>query len=97
MKDNPEEYKIVMERVVEHYYRNQRKWGQQNHTPAEWLAILSEEFGEVAREVNEKTFRSPSDIDLYYELADMIAVGISMMSALVSDELLKSIREENDH
>lgn len=27
------------------------KWGEQNHDPATWLAILTEEVGEVAKEI----------------------------------------------
>lgn len=29
------------------------KWGAQRHSPAEWLTILAEEFGELAKEVCE--------------------------------------------
>ncbi len=27
-----------------------RKWGQQDHTPIEWIAILTEEVGEASKE-----------------------------------------------
>lgn len=29
------------------------KWGEQNHHPALWMAILGEEYGEVCKEVND--------------------------------------------
>lgn len=31
--------------------RQIEKWGTQTHTPAMWLAILTEEVGEVAKEI----------------------------------------------
>lgn len=31
--------------------RQLKKWGQQDHDPATWLAILTEEVGEVAEEI----------------------------------------------
>lgn len=34
------------------------KWGYQIHSPAEWLAIATEEFGEAAKEVVELHFAS---------------------------------------
>ena len=30
-----------------------KKWGEQNHEPALWYAILGEEFGEVGKEICE--------------------------------------------
>ncbi|MDV3675108.1 hypothetical protein OZ664_20005 [Elizabethkingia sp. HX WHF] len=30
--------------------RQDEKWGQQDHKPIEWVAILTEEVGEVAKE-----------------------------------------------
>jgi hypothetical protein len=32
-------------------HRQLMKWGVQTHTPAEWLLILAEEFGELSKEV----------------------------------------------
>lgn len=37
--------------------RQDAKWGPQNHLQMVWLGILSEEFGEAAKEVNELHFR----------------------------------------
>ncbi len=36
---------VVLERM-----RQDAKWGEQNHPEAMWLAILAEEFGEVAKD-----------------------------------------------
>ena len=40
---------ISLERVVQ-----DKKWGQQHHPVITWLAILAEEVGEVAREVEDQ-------------------------------------------
>jgi len=39
----------VLDDVVEERLRQEKKWGQQNHNPFEYLAILGEEVGEVNR------------------------------------------------
>lgn len=36
--------------------RQNEKWGEQNHSPLEWIAILTEEVGEVAKEAHEFHF-----------------------------------------
>lgn len=40
-------YDVIQERL-----RQDAKWGPQSHTEGEWLAILAEEIGEAAREVD---------------------------------------------
>jgi hypothetical protein len=40
----------ILEEVGSELERQHRKWGQQNHMPTEWLAILVEEVGEVSKE-----------------------------------------------
>jgi NTP pyrophosphatase (non-canonical NTP hydrolase) len=39
--------------LVEERRRQDELWGEQNHTPHEWLAILMEEVGEIAKDVAE--------------------------------------------
>lgn len=41
-------YDIVRERK-----RQDEKFGEQNHDPLKWLAIIGEEFGEVSKEIIE--------------------------------------------
>jgi NTP pyrophosphatase (non-canonical NTP hydrolase) len=55
------------------------KWGVQTHSPAEWLAILAEEFGEVAKEVVDGV-QEPRD--LMKELHQVAAVAIAFAEAL---------------
>ena len=46
----------VLQEILTERSRQDNKWGQQNHGPAVWLMILSEEFGEAAREINDFHF-----------------------------------------
>ena len=39
--------------VVAERKRQDDKWGEQNHSPYKWMAILGEEFGETCREAFE--------------------------------------------
>jgi hypothetical protein len=47
----PETTDAVLDEVFEERERQEKKWGVQNHDPMVWLAILAEEFGEVAKDV----------------------------------------------
>jgi len=68
---------------VDHERRLQnQKWGTQNHPQVEWLAILAEEFGEVAKEVNEVHFRQKDYAHLREELLQTAAVCVAMIESL---------------
>lgn len=70
---------ILAERV-----RQDQKWGEQNHPPIEWLAILSEEVGELAKEVNEQHWRERPDslMKLRAELVQVAAVAVAWLECL---------------
>lgn len=53
-----------------------RKWGEQNHSAERWLAILTEEVGEVAKAILEN-----KDEEYHREL---VQVGATVMSMLAS-------------
>jgi hypothetical protein len=67
------------------------KWGEQNHSPALWYAILGEEFGEVGKEIceAEAEFSRGDDysgrghlLRLKTELVHLLAVGTAMLESL---------------
>jgi NTP pyrophosphatase (non-canonical NTP hydrolase) len=62
--------------------RQVEKWGEQNHTQMIWLGILAEEFGEVAKEVNELHFRVGDPQKIKEELVQVAAVAVSMYESL---------------
>lgn len=43
----------VLDLVANERHRQDEKWGPQHHRDERWLAILAEEFGEVAQNVVE--------------------------------------------
>jgi NTP pyrophosphatase (non-canonical NTP hydrolase) len=51
-----------------------KKWGVQNHAPVVWLAILTEEVGEVAKEINDSAMMPTKN--MYDELIQVAAVAI---------------------
>ncbi len=60
--------------------RQDRKWGESNHQPLQWIAILAEEQGEVARAIIDG--RTP-DYDNYEdELIQVAAVAVAAIQAL---------------
>lgn len=62
--------------VLEERGRQDAKWGEQNHSDERWLAILAEEFGEVAKDVVE---RRPG---LRTELIQTAAVCVAWIECL---------------
>lgn len=46
----------ILSEIREERSRQDAKWGEQNHSPIEWCAILSEEVGEVSKEALELHF-----------------------------------------
>lgn len=40
----------ILNEIKAERQKQNEKWGQQDHSPIEWIAILSEEVGEASRE-----------------------------------------------
>lgn len=64
------------------------KWGEQNHDPANYFIILAEEHGEVAKEVVEYTFAqnkrpSMAEFNLVEELIQEAAVAVAMVESII--------------
>lgn len=60
--------------------RQDKKWGLQEHHPCVWLTILSEEIGEVAKEICDSGFRTDNLSDNYRnELIQSAAVLVAMI------------------
>ena len=52
----------VLNEVIAERERQNRKWGVQDHNAVEWVAILTEEVGEVAKEAVDFHFAN-GDVD----------------------------------
>lgn len=73
--------KVNLDVYLERCSQNE-KWGEQQHTMAEWLSILVEEVGETAQAINRINFpncakKTDAD-DLYKELIHASAVASAM-------------------
>lgn len=61
------------------------KWGEQNHKPIEWIAILTEEVGEASKEAVDFHFNKNSTTQKYQikrcreELVQVAAVAIAII------------------
>lgn len=75
----------VLSEVKAERERQDKKWGQQNHHPVEWLAILGEEFGEVSKAACEAYFHYENGetwADYRNELIQTAAVAVAMVECL---------------
>lgn len=77
---------VIEEVVAERTYQD-KKWGEQNHDPQDYFAILSEEVGEVAKEVvewrfNHESLRKGRLAFLRKELIQVAAVAVAMIEAI---------------
>lgn len=78
MRDN------IFKQISAERDRQDAKFGEQNHLPVEWMPILMEEVGEVAKEALENHFngiyRDPAALHNYrMELIQVAAVAVNMV------------------
>ena len=87
---------ILLE-IKQERFEQDAKWGQQNHDPVSWNAILGEEIGEVAKEVVEFIFHGGDSKDskelilgkMRMELIQSAAVIVAMIESFDRNELSK--------
>lgn len=93
--------KNILEAVAAERTRQNEKFGEQNHNPIEWMAILTEETGEASKEAVDFYFKYPSKddnvdfedlqtkrlINYRTELIQVAAVAVSMVQSLERNEL----------
>lgn len=49
----------ILEEIKQERVKQNFKWGVQDHLPIEWIAILTEEVGEAAKEALDHHFKNP--------------------------------------
>jgi NTP pyrophosphatase (non-canonical NTP hydrolase) len=73
----------VLEDVEAEQRRQTEKWGaQRKHSPLEWLAILTEEVGEVAKEVADGRIAAFRVQEYRNELIQVAAVAVMAIESL---------------
>jgi len=76
--------KEILGAIIRERNRQDIKWGEQNHTPYEWLVILMEEVGEASKAALDAL--SPEDYLLYQkECIHVAAVAVAMIESLNRD------------
>lgn len=66
--------RYYISKIQDERLKQDQKWGEQNHSAERWVSILAEEFGEMAREVNDQ------NLDPYEtELIQTAAVALAML------------------
>ncbi|TWP23508.1 hypothetical protein ETU10_07230 [Apibacter muscae] len=80
--------KNIFDEISQERNQQNKKWGEQNHNPIEWISILTEEVGEVAKEAVDAHFSQDfhiktSCLDKYRkELIQVAAVVVAMAECL---------------
>ena len=67
----------ILEEVKDERGRQDEKWGEQNHVPLKWLAILGEEVGEANKAVLEDDREN-----LREELIQIAATAVAFIESL---------------
>jgi len=62
--------------------RQDAKWGEQNHDPFTYLAILSEEVGEFAQAALHLRFGGEAQNKFRHEAVHMAAVALAMVECI---------------
>ena len=73
--------------IKEERQKQDIKWGEQNHKPIEWIAILTEEVGEASKSALEAHFQKcywdAEKLKNYRsELIQVAAVAVAMIESL---------------
>ena len=74
---SPDRDRGILDEVFDERGFQDEKWGEQNHPPVFWLAILTEEVGEVARALQEGKWGQYRD-----ELVQVAAVAVAAVASL---------------
>ena len=83
----------VFDEITKERERQNKKWGEQNHTPEKYFVIIGEKYGEAAKEVCEATFalneqhRIASLQRARKELVETAACCVAMIESLDRNEL----------
>jgi hypothetical protein len=94
MKASPERAtQAVLLEVEDERRRQDVKWGQQNHSPLEWLAVLVEEIAEAQKPANHLHWHPDTEqrlmalCDYREEMVQIAAVAAAAIESIDRNEL----------
>jgi len=73
--------KIVIDLIIAERQMQDEKFGEQLHTPPEWVMIIGEELGEVAKAALENHFNGKPLHDYRMELVQLAAVCVNALES----------------
>lgn len=76
----------AMNTVMLEHDRQLKKWGEQNHPYFTWLAILSEEVGEMSQAMLHAEFGGPAHDKVKEEAVHVAAVALQLVEYLIREE-----------
>lgn len=79
--------------ISEERQRQNKKWGEQNHPDEIWLAILSEELGEVSQALLHNKFGGHARGTLRDELVQVAAVAVQWLECLDRNGEIMEVRD----
>ena len=79
---NEERMRSALEEVAEERRRQFVKWGDQDHDPAWWLAILTEEVGEFAQSILHDKFGGYAAGLARGEIIQVAAVAVQILEMM---------------
>lgn len=79
---NTEMSLIIFEEIAAERTLQDAKWGEQNHADFPWLAILTEEVGEVAQAALHDVFGGSHAGTLRHELMQVAAVAVGWLECI---------------
>lgn len=77
-----DETKGALNSVLAERERQDDKWGEQNHDPFTWLAVLMEEVGELSQCALHLKFGGPEAEDLRKEVVQVAAVAVAFIESI---------------
>ena len=82
LKGQDEEFNPALRDVLLERVSQEGKWGEQNHDPFTYLAILQEEVGEFAKEAVAERFTGDQNPNLRAEAVQVAAVALAIVECL---------------
>ena len=80
------EIERLLNEVRAERFRQNEKWGIQNHSPETWLLVLGEEVGEVCRALLESRFGKQPLSEYRAELIHVVAVAVAAAESFDRNE-----------
>lgn len=81
LQDHVRQNSVIQEIRTERK-RQDDKWGEQDHKPSIWMAILGEEFGELCQEALRFDFGDVKDENLRAEAIQVAAVALALVECI---------------